>query len=1072
MTSPTNANALQRFLSIPEEGGLQSQDDEQVVWVYCQGEQEKSDVFTCCKSSQRPSRKAQVPKGEGWKTWQPMLQSSLPKVPAPYTMAEREVFWLDAGIMLEASLSGGHGGRWPPLLVTDRENLCQVAATGYIRSKLAEVAQTRESQLVTVVLAEDFGHLCGVLVAGAPLPRAEPLLPPEEPKEAMGSSKDVTLRCGVYVQRQNLVSIGQEPRGALFGARCLALFADLAAYCAVAPDGARSVEAAGRWEVINGQVVLFAEGSPTGSHLKLTKLNATLVPEISYEQPIFVPLEELESDFDSPISLAECIPRGGELLRLQLLEEGIATSLSLPAPHPVSEAQVLTNALDSTFATAWDVTSPTSPFSPTASPPEPDTPGPGAAQLDPRPAAPARPAERTYFLRTPIHALLSLANPSPEPVPDAKPSGPRLFGMQRGITTSLPAEMQWEPHTAKRQSDVLQMRRIPGRLLTDDSERTAQTCTLQPGTYSFESGQPKDYSYKKLDFKLHVDGKCEYKELAQGSSLRAKPREATWRVEAELLVMDSPKSSFSFILREFRGSKSMERKVGRLDIPLSTVHRCRFAPFPQHLEPFPSHQPLPSTARIFGVVDPDAPLLRALRCRPDRLPYHAFERELRRQGLPVDEILTDFRFVDRDADGLVSVDEMRRLETYGNPVAAPEVLDEFREALVKNFGSLSGAFEPLSAQCGAGRVTAAEFERFLNRLEEVPTAGRPLVAPGSKGQALRDWLQRHDAETRTAVFASLCPEGDAIDLPDFLSLNMHGAVLALRRLEHFQSWVIEGFGSTGEVFRKVFKTLGSTDGKGLSCKALWEGAQALGYPCELRVMKSVFSLLDRNFDGEVNAREFQKLLEFRCEDVLREVEALKRFADTMLGGLEAAFAKLLERERILQGLPASPKMAGYNAFNKVCMSAGFNKMAPKADLKMLFLFLNEVSGRQTAGLLSISEWSLLKGFNSKAISGSPARLRRILQEAYGGIDEAFQQMHTTWLRRALTKGLKQTAMAGLVHSVLNPTSPERSPSGRAYGAGVAGVGVSAGASALPALSGVLAPLKPSLTRTHRKRSVQ
>lgn len=31
----------------------------------------------------------------------------------------------------------------------------------------------------------------------------------EEPKEAMGSSKDVTLRCGVYVQRQNLVSIGQ-----------------------------------------------------------------------------------------------------------------------------------------------------------------------------------------------------------------------------------------------------------------------------------------------------------------------------------------------------------------------------------------------------------------------------------------------------------------------------------------------------------------------------------------------------------------------------------------------------------------------------------------------------------------------------------------------------------------------------------------------------------------------------------------------------------------------------------------------------------------------------------------------
>ena len=95
---------------------------------------------------------------------------------------------------------------------------------------------------------------------------------------------------------------------------------------------------------------------------------------------------------------------------------------------------------------------------------------------------------------------------------------------------------------------------------------------------------------------------------------------------------------------------------------------------------------------------------------------------------------------------------------------------------------------------------------------------------------------------------------------------------------------------------------------------------------------------------------------------------------------------------------------------------------------MLFLFFNEVSGRQTAGYLSFSEWSLLKGFNSKAISGSPARLRRVLQEAYGSVDMAFQKMHTSWLRRALAKGLKQTALAGLVHSVLNPSAPERSPS--------------------------------------------
>ncbi|CAE7565482.1 unnamed protein product [Symbiodinium natans] len=149
----------------------------------------------------------------------------------------------------------------------------------------------------------------------------------------------------------------------------------------------------------------------------------------------------------------------------------------------------------------------------------------------------------------------------------------------------------------------------------------------------------------------------------------------------------------------------------------------------------------------------------------------------------------------------------------------------------------------------------------------------------------------------------------------------------------------------------------------------------------------------------------------------------------MLGGIDACFAKFVERERALQGLPASPKTASYDAFQKTCVQAGFSKIAPKADLKMLFLFLHEMPGRQATGYLSFSEWSLLKGFHSKAIAGSPARLRRIIEEVYGSVDEAFQRMHTAWLRRALAKGLKQTALAGLMHCVLNPKpSLERAPS--------------------------------------------
>lgn len=1033
MASPTNAG---RLLSINEERGTGAGpvEDEQLVLVYCQGEQERADVAVCCHASQRPKRRHQKLEVGNWKKWQPMLQSGIPKIPPPYTMADREAFWVDAGTFLDASLLASRTGRWPPLLVTDNENLCQVAAMGHVRSKLAEVAQIRDTDLLTVVMAADFGHLCGVLISGSPLDQYEPLVSEAESNTAKAErtfepSTEVKVPCGVFVQRLHLVTIGEAADPACrFGARCVALFSDgRAAYCAISPDGSRSVEAAGRWQTINGQVVIYADGpNQNGAHLQLSKLNAQLLPEISYEQPIFISLEELMSDFESPISLAECIPRGGHLLRLQLLEEGVPTTIVAPRS---SEAAVLSSALDATFNTAWDAASDTGKNHLTV-----NTDTPKAVEPEGKPQEP-----RAYFLRTPIHALLSLANASPvQENPDQKPAGPRLFGIERGITTSLPppAEIGWDQHaSAKAESSdaFLQgIRRLPtGRGLPIDEAAQAsfQTCAVKPGLYFYEVGQPKDYSYKKLVMKLHVDGKCDYKESVQGRSLRT-TSPALWQMESDILILNSPKSGSSFILRESRGSKSMERKVAKITVPMFVVKRCRYTSFDQHMKPFQLYKPMPESSLIFGVVDPESPALRGLRCRPDHLPYHAFERELRRQGLPVDEILTDFRFIDRDADGLVSVDDMRRLETYGNPFAAPEILEELREALVRNFGNLSAAFEALSATAGAGRVTQDEFANFFQALDEAsaqPGSGRPLVAAGDRGQPLRTWLSENDADSRAAVFGTLCPDGDAIELADFLSLNIHGASLALRRLEHFQAWIFEGFGRSGEVLRKVFKAMGPAEGRGLSRKALFEGAQALGYPCEMRVIRSVFSLLDRNFDGEVSAREFQKLLDFNSEDVLREVEALKRFADTMLGGVEAAFAKFLERERILQGLPASPKTTSYDAFHKVCVQAGFNKLAPKADLRMLFLFLNEVSGRQTAGFLSFSEWSLLKGFNSKAISGSPARLRRILQESYGSVDMAFQRMHTSWLRRALVKGLRQTALAGLVHSVLNPTAPERSP---------------------------------------------
>ncbi|CAE7569752.1 unnamed protein product [Symbiodinium microadriaticum] len=220
---------------------------------------------------------------------------------------------------------------------------------------------------------------------------------------------------------------------------------------------------------------------------------------------------------------------------------------------------------------------------------------------------------------------------------------------------------------------------------------------LQTSMSYTRSGKSTGYSYKKLEMKLHVDGKCVYKEESKSSLLRAVPNATVWKVESDLLVLDSLKSTTpGFVLRESRGNKSLERKVYRVEMPVSFVRgSCKFTPFEQQKRPFLGHKQHDTSTLIFGVVDPESP-------------YHAFERELRSQGLPVDEILTDFHFVDRDADGLVSVEDMRRLETYGSRGLGME-LDVQNRAV-------------LSAMAGAGRVATAEFQRFFEKIAEAECA--------------------------------------------------------------------------------------------------------------------------------------------------------------------------------------------------------------------------------------------------------------------------------------------------------------------------------------------------------------
>jgi len=142
----------------------------------------------------------------------------------------------------------------------------------------------------------------------------------------------------------------------------------------------------------------------------------------------------------------------------------------------------------------------------------------------------------------------------------------------------------------------------------------------------------------------------------------------------------------------------------------------------------------------------------------------------------------------------------------------------------------------------------------------------------------------------------------------------------------------------------------------------------LGYPCEPKTIHSIFSLLDRNFAGKISARDLQRLRDFRADQLLKSLEALKKFAQSQFGGVDECYQKLILREQALQQLNYVPKGFSFGVFQKLCNQAGLGKGSPAGDPKMLFLFLSQAQASQqrAAGILGANEWSLLKGFDSQA----------------------------------------------------------------------------------------------------------
>lgn len=1099
--------------------------DVQRVWLYCNEGKESDDVMTACKKNRRPRMSPEHVEPLTAKAWRERLQLHIHALPQTYGRGDWEEFLTDAAMLLVATMESckqasalrredsqrgsQQAMRWPGLLVTDRQKLFESSLDLVFRQALAQTGRFRICELLPVVLAADFGFVSGCIVDGPPVKffQSPTFSPPEEGEEPAPVAEEVPIHPGVFLQHYNAPDVLGRP--GIYGSRCFALLDDgMAAYSSVSADGLRGTEAFGRWEVLNGHVVL--QGSKEKScHFHFQGRRRHLLQDVGFDELIHIPIQELAKSFETPMDLAECIPRGGKRLRLLLLggaHEAVAADLDASEDAAQARAQERPGAESPPPPPMWATSAPQfsrpasrgsgAPSSLPYNQPRPcsqqtvrsrqgdrqamtpspfngtfgnlwDTPVRYSPELPEESAEVVTEQQHTSLGDSPgmddtsMHALLKLSSfddageaAQPQPVP-------LLLGTKRGMSMVDDNRFMFDRQVAhvmssgakegEQVSDELvlfqdlragTMQRLTGLLeafrgrCSASAAQRHKVCPLRLGRYSYEHGSRKAFSYVKFELKLLPDGSCDFFEARTHSTVRSISGSTVWSVTGGRLLLSARKpDGHSFVLCEEQGHKTVKRFVKSIVLSVRLVkQKCSHESLPQIIDPFPGHHSQEAADLVFGMVDPQSPVIFGMRCKPDHLPYHAFEEGLRRHNFPTNDILSDFRFLDRDEDGQVSVKELTALEAYGCPVASPETLHAFREALVAQYGTPIQAFEAMKQRAGADSITLAKFEDFLAQFSPgrspspLPVASTPSNRPKSPGERakLEEWMENSSEEDIRAVFASLNPtNANAIDAGDFMSLSLNTALLAVRRVEHFQGWIFEHFGRSQDDLKKLFNSMNvdpaedkkKSKGGSMHRKLFLESAERLQYPGGEQALGNVFALMDRNFDAEISVKDFQMLCDFNAEELLRQLMALKGLVEQKLGGIDPSFRLFLEKEKLAQNLQTMPKIASFDSFKKVVGSAGFGKGDSNADLKLLFVFLTEASGKHADGFMRHSEWALLKGLSSRALTGSPARLRKLLTTKYPSMEAAFERMHTHWLERCLIKGLKQCALGGIARAL-------------------------------------------------------
>jgi len=366
---------------------------------------------------------------------------------------------------------------------------------------------------------------------------------------------------------------------------------------------------------------------------------------------------------------------------------------------------------------------------------------------------------------------------------------------------------------------------------------------------------------------------------------------------------------------------------------------------------------------------------------------------------------------------MITAGELQSLEKFGVPTATPEVLHDLCEALLAPFGALHNAFEFLKSTVGADRISFEDFEAGLRQA----TADKKVKAKSNK---IKDWLKKKTRKDVEAVFASINPfKTPTIGLDDFLTLSLHSAMLSVQRVEHFQNWLFDQFGRTEASMTRAFEAIDAKRRCQLTDKNFVDAVKKIGYGPGPDTARSIFALLDTDFNGQVTEQEFQAMKDFNGRQMLNNLQAIRDNAINNYGGLDECFESLVRADREEGGRTDDVRSVSFGTFLRECAKGPLGQNLRPEEVPVLFLFLDEATGAHSDGFLTWDEWCLLRAFDATAMAGCPARLRAFLERRFGSISEAFTQIHASWLPRVISTRLRRLALEGLV-SALTPFSDE------------------------------------------------